>query len=96
MTICIGALAAGEQAIVAVADRYITFSQDVLGETDSVKIIPIKDNGPHVLISGSDDSIGRVLEKLKEEADIGMDRRKTRLSCESVYREAEQEILAGC
>jgi hypothetical protein len=93
MTICIGALVAREKAIVALADRYITFSTDVLGETDSTKIIPVNENGPHALISGSDDAIGRVLGKLRRYTDIGTDREETEKRCESAYREAEQEIL---
>jgi hypothetical protein len=93
MTICIGALAAKEKAIVALADRYLTFSQDILGETDSIKIIAVKEGGPHALISGSDDAIGRVLEKLREDKDIGVDRKETKDRCETAYLEAEKEIL---
>jgi hypothetical protein len=93
MTICIGALAASEKAIVAVADRYLTFSSDILGETDSVKIVPVKETGPHALISGSDNAIVRVLEKLKEHTDIGSERKETERRCETAYQEAEKEIL---
>jgi hypothetical protein len=94
MTICIGALAAKEKAIVAMADRYLTFTPDILGETDSVKIIAVRQGGPHALISGSDDAIGRVLEKLREDKDIGVDRKETKDRCETAYLEAEKEILA--
>jgi hypothetical protein len=51
MTVCLGALAADSMAIVCVADKCITYSQDIYGDTDSVKILPLGENGVHVLKS---------------------------------------------
>jgi hypothetical protein len=93
MTICIGVLAAEEKAIVCVADRYITYGREILGETDSVKIVPLGDSGIHAMIAGSDDAIGRILAKLIIEDDLGKIRATTQNSCERVYQEAEAEVL---
>jgi hypothetical protein len=93
MTVCIGALAANSKAIVCVADRCISYSQEVTGDTDSVKILPLGENGLHVLIAGGDASIGRVLSKLVLHDDLGKNREATKGYCESAYREAEKEIL---
>src|SRR5271166_162635 len=81
MTVCIGALAADSRAVVCVADRFITYSEDIAGDTDSSKILPLGENGSHVMISGADNSIGRVLAKLVLHDDLGK------------YKDAEREIL---
>jgi hypothetical protein len=93
MTICIGALAANAKAVVCVADKYITFNQEILGETDSVKIVPIGENGAHAMISGNDDAILRVLAKLELKDDVGKNRDQTARSCEEAYKEAEREMV---
>jgi hypothetical protein len=93
MTVCIGALADDSKAIVCVADRCIAYSEYVTGDTDSVKILPLGENGLHVLIAGGDASIGRVLSKLVIHDDLGKNKETTKGYCESAYRDAEQEIL---
>ena len=93
MTICIGVLAADAEAIICIADRYMAYTTDIAGETDSVKILPVGDNGAHALISGSDDAVGRVLAKLIQHDDLGKNREDTKKYCEDSYREAEQEML---
>jgi hypothetical protein len=94
MTVCIGVLAAESKAIVCVADRYITYSDEVAGDTDSAKILPLGDNGAYAMISGRDDAIGRVLAKLILHSDLGENKEKTRQYCEEAYHAAEQELLA--
>jgi hypothetical protein len=93
MTVCIGVLAAESKAIVCVADRYITYSDEIAGDTDSSKILSLGDNGTHVMISGADRSIGRVLAKLVLHDDLGKSKEITKKYCEEAYREAEREIL---
>ncbi len=93
MTICIGVLAADAKAIVCIADRYISYGIEILGETDSVKIVPIGENGTHVLISGNDDATSRILAKLSLRDDLGLKREQTKVSCENAYRESEEEVL---
>ena len=93
MTVCIGVLAADSEAIVCVADRYITYSDEIAGDTDSSKILPLGENGTHVMISGVDTSIGRVLAKLVLHDDLGQSKQATQKYCEEAYREAEREIL---
>ena len=93
MTVCIGVLAADSEAIVCVADRFITYSDDIAGDTDSSKILPIGDNGTYAMISGEDRAIGRVLSKLVLHDDLGKDRQQTKKYCEEAYREAEREML---
>jgi Proteasome subunit len=93
MTICIGVLASDAKAIVCVADRYISFGQEILGETDSVKIVPVGEHGAHALISGSDDAISRVLAKLTLSEGLGRERQQAVKYCEGAYQEAEREIL---
>lgn len=93
MTICIGVLAAEEKSIVCVADRYITYNEEILGETDSVKIVPVGENGCHAMISGNDDAICRVLAKLSLQDDLGKKRAQSAKFGEDAYKEAEREIL---
>lgn len=93
MTVCIGVLAAESRAIVCVADRYITYTDQVSGDTDSSKILPLGENGTHAMISGADDAISRALAKLVIHDDLGNDREETRKYCEDAYQAAEQEIL---
>jgi hypothetical protein len=93
MTICIGVLASDAKAIVCVADKYITYNQEILGETDSVKIVPVGDDGCHAMISGNDDSIGRVLSKLSLQDELGKKRDQSAKFCEDAYKDAEREIL---
>src|SRR5579862_6654919 len=93
MTVCIGVLAAETKAIVGVADRYITYSDDIAGDTDSSKILPLGENGTHAMISGADSSIGRVLAKLVLHDDLGKNKEATQKYCEEAYKDAEREIL---
>lgn len=93
MTVCIGVLAAESKAVVCVADRYITYNEEIVGDTDSSKILPVGENGTHAMISGADRSIGRVLSKLVLRDDLGRNREATQKYCEEAYREAEREIL---
>ncbi len=93
MTICIGVLAANAKAIVCVADKYITYNEEILGETDSVKIVPVGENGSHAMISGNDDSILRVLAKLALKDNVGKNRNQTGQFCEEAYKEAEREMI---
>lgn len=93
MTVCIGVLAADSKAVVCVADRYITYSDDIAGDTDSSKILPLGENGTHAMISGADTSIGRVLAKLILHDDLGKSKEATQKYCEEAYRDAEREIL---
>ena len=92
MTICIGALAADERAVIGIADRYISFGSLASGDTDSVKILPLQ-NGVHAMIAGSDDAIARVLAKLIMHDELGKNRNDTKDYCETAYREAESELL---
>jgi hypothetical protein len=94
MTICIGVLAADEEAIICIADRFMAYNTDIAGETDSVKIFPVGDNGARALISGTDDAVGRVLAKLIQHDDLGKNRAASMKYCEDAYREAEREMLA--
>jgi len=93
VTICIGILATGGTSIVCVADKSVSYSEDIQGDTDSSKIVPVGPNGCHAMISGSESTISRILSKLKAEADLGKDVEQTKKFCEDAYRSAESEIL---
>lgn len=94
MTICIGALAAGGKSIVCVADKAVTYGEDIQGEdTDSTKIVPVGRNGAHALISGDETSVGRVLSKIAVHDDIGKDVSATGAYLEAAYKQSESEIL---
>jgi len=93
MTICIGILATGGTSIVCVADKSATHSDDIQGDTDSSKIVPVGKTGCHALISGSEGTTSRILAKLNANDDFGKDLANSKLLCEKAYREAESEIL---
>jgi hypothetical protein len=86
-------LAADSAAVVCVADKYVSYGQEILGETDAVKIVPVGESGAHAMISGNDDSTCRVLAKLTLEDDIGKHRNDTASKLEKAYKEAEREVM---
>jgi hypothetical protein len=93
MTICIGALAAGGHSIVCVADKAITYADDIQGDTDSTKIVPVGTRGAHVLISGNETTISRMLASLNTQTDIGKSSSGSRTILENTYKEIESEML---
>jgi hypothetical protein len=93
MTICIGILATGGKSIVCLADKSVTYNEEIQGDVDSAKIVPVGANGCHALISGNETTIGRILTKLGNRSDIGKSIEATRSACEKAWKEAEGEIL---
>jgi len=61
MTICIGALADGGKSIVCVADKALTYGNVIQWDADSTKIIPVGKAGAHIMISGTEMMMMRVL-----------------------------------
>jgi hypothetical protein len=67
MTVCVASFAARSRAIVAVADKAVTYGQSapIQGDTDIKKMIPVGDTGWHTLIAGNPSFAVAVVEKAK-------------------------------
>lgn len=92
MTVCISALADNGKAIVCVADKAVTWADNIQWDADSNKIVVLNPSGVAVSTSGAEDSIVRMLRKLesiREVRDIGnyID------ECENAYKRCFAEII---
>jgi hypothetical protein len=66
MTICIAALSAKGACIICLADKALSYGDDVSWDSDSAKIIPLGQNEAVALTAGSDRYITRLLGKIKD------------------------------
>ncbi|MFZ0589403.1 MAG: hypothetical protein WAM39_02855 [Bryobacteraceae bacterium] len=93
MTICVAALAADGQAIVCVADRSVSYGDDITGESDVTKIVSLG-SGAVAMVSGAENEYERVLAKLGRNTNLGKSIPDTINYCEEKYKETRKELLA--
>jgi ATP-dependent protease HslVU (ClpYQ) peptidase subunit len=92
MTIAIGALANNSQAIVCVADKALTYDEQVQWDADVTKIIPL-DNGKVIaMFSGAEGPASRVLGHIVENLN-GFTQAQIRDCAETSYRDALSELI---
>jgi hypothetical protein len=66
MTVCIAALSAKGACIICLADKALSYGEDVSWDSDSAKIIPLGQSEAVALTAGSDRYITRLLGKIKD------------------------------
>jgi hypothetical protein len=94
MTICIAALAADSKAIVCVADKALSYGEEIQWDSDSAKMIYLEPANSIVMFSGDESGISSVLSTfLETEGECGFGKTKTRKWCEQKYKEALDETL---
>lgn len=93
MTICIGALAAGGKSIVCVADKGLSYGDQIQWDSDSTKIVPIAATGLHALIAGGETMLSRVLKGLESKVSTLDDLPSLISQAEEVYQTAESQVL---
>ena len=69
MTIVIGTLAKDSSAIVCVADKAVTYGQQIQWDADVTKIVPLENGKLIAMFSGSEEPVSRVLGKIVENLD---------------------------
>lgn len=92
MTVCVSALADSGKAIVCVADKAVTWDENIQWESDSSKIVVLNPSGAVVSSSGSEDAISRMLRKMQavpHTRDVGayID------ECENRYKKCFEEMV---
>jgi len=93
MTICIGALAAGGEAIVCVADKAVTIGDYIQADADSTKILRVNDDNRVALIAGSDDVLDLILQKLTN-SNLPIDSLQDILSkCQEICNKVTDELI---
>ncbi len=96
MTVCIAALAANSQVIVCIADKALSFGDQIQWDADSSKITTLDNNKSLILMAGSEGPTSRVLRKLDPlTAEWSGDRNDLMDVLEKKFKEAfseEQEI----
>ena len=91
MTICVGTFAADGHAIVCVADRSVTYGDDIMGESDATKIIQLP-SGAIALVSGIEGEFERLIAKLARNRNLGKSLQDTIGYCEAQYLEVKREL----
>ncbi len=96
MTVCIAALSANSQVIVCIADKALSFGDQIQWDADSSKITTLDNNKSLILMAGSEGPTSRVLRKLDPlTAEWSGDRNDLMNVLEKKFKEAfaeEQEI----
>lgn len=96
MTVCIAALAANSQVIVCIADKAVSYGEQIQWDADASKITTLDNNKSLILIAGSQGPTNRVLRKLDPlTKEWSGDRIELMASLETKFKEAfaeEQEI----
>jgi hypothetical protein len=64
VTICTAAIAADSTVIVCIADKALSYGQNIEWDADSSKITTLDNNKSLILMSGSESQINRTLRKL--------------------------------
>jgi len=94
MTICNAALADNSQAIVCIADKGISYGENIQWDSDSSKIIRLGLRNIVVMIAGMDSHITRFLSPiLAIEDQLGKDATETIRLCEAEYKKAYDELI---
>jgi ATP-dependent protease HslVU (ClpYQ) peptidase subunit len=96
VTVCIAALAADSQVIVCIADKALSFGDQIQWDADSSKITTLDNNKSLILMAGSEGPLSRLLRKLDPlTAEWSGDRNDLMGELEQRFKEAfseEQEI----
>jgi hypothetical protein len=98
VTVCIAALAGNGPgtAIICIADKAVSYGDQIQWDSDSSKITTLDNNKSLILLAGSEDPTSRVLRKLDPlKAEFSGDRNKLMKTLEEKFKEAfaeEQEI----
>src|SRR5712692_11528301 len=94
MTVCISALALETEAIVCVADKALSYGDQIQWDSDVSKIVPLNDNTV-MMFSGCEHHGSKMLANFSEVAEQigGKDRKKTISLCEQQYKNALDELV---
>lgn len=94
MTVCISALALETEAIICVADKALSYGDQIQWDSDVSKIIPLNENTV-MMFSGGENHGSKILANLSEVAEQigGTDRKKTISLCERQYKNALDELV---
>lgn len=93
MTICVAAFAEDSKAIICIADRSVSYGDDITGESDAAKIIRLP-SGVVALVSGGEAEFERVIRKLARNPKLGVSLLDTVTYAEKCYQEAREELIA--
>lgn len=93
MTVCVAAFAADSSAIVCIADKAISYGDYIQWDADSSKIIKLTPSGVVALVSGEEDCISRVINKLADNSQLGQHLHDTAAYCEKSYQDSSQELI---
>jgi ATP-dependent protease HslVU (ClpYQ) peptidase subunit len=92
MTIAIGALAEGSKAIICVADKAVTYNQQIQWDADVTKIVLLDNKKLIAMFSGGEESVSRILGKIAEKLS-GFSPAQIRECAESAYGESLSELI---
>lgn len=90
----LGALANDSSAIVCVADKAVTYGQQIQWDADVTKIVPLENGKLIVMFSGSEEPVSRVLGKMTESL-RAFTPGAIKSCAEDSYRAALNELIEG-
>lgn len=93
MTVCVAAFADEAKAIVCVADRSVSYGDDITGESDASKIIKLP-SGVVTLVSGGESEFERIVRKLLRNSNLGKSLPDTIAFAEKCYQDARDELIS--
>jgi ATP-dependent protease HslVU (ClpYQ) peptidase subunit len=92
VTIAIGVLADNSKAIVCVADKAVTYGQQIQWDADVTKIVPLENGKLIAMFSGGEESVSRVLGQIVQNLN-GFTRAEIKACAETSYQRALSELI---
>ncbi len=92
VTCCVGAFADKGNAIICIADKSVTYGEDISGEGLGSKIVKLP-SGITVMISGRDGESERYISKLSKNVLLGKSLSDSLAYCEEQYHLTREELL---
>jgi hypothetical protein len=97
MTVCVAALAVDGRTIICVADKAISYGEQIQWDSDSTKILKINPSGALAMFAGSELPCQKVLANILSAADQmeGKTKQEIISFCEKQYKDAVDELIVG-
>jgi hypothetical protein len=97
VTVCVAALAVNGRTIICVADKAISYGEQIQWDSDSTKIVKLNPSGSLVMFSGDEQATQKVLANMLSVSDQIKGKTKAELIklCEEQFKDAVDDLIVG-
>src|SRR5580700_6103959 len=94
MTVCVAALASMSRSIVCIADKALSYGDQISWDSDGSKMFELNPSGTIVMFAGGERDISEVVSRiLVEDGDVWTSRVSTRQKLKAIFRGAIDETI---